>query len=143
MQEIVDLLAKAPAGAAGTAGTAGTAGIAALQDLVSRWAERWPSVQQPSADPCLTVIHVRQLLLNALTQEWPRSLKHEGQTLHQVHSQSLRSALSVWGPCRCSKTQSEHRSSSDGVKACNIIGCRVQHFGTQCRRSHQSRASLY
>ena len=42
-------------------------------------------MQQPSADPCLTVIHVRQLLLNALTQEWPRSLKHQGQTLHQVH----------------------------------------------------------
>ena len=75
---MLDLLDRLPAG-----GT-GSVGVQALQSLVERWDQRWPTVQQPSADACLTVINVRQLLLNALLEEWPRSHKHQGQTVFQV-----------------------------------------------------------
>ena len=77
-QEVLDLLDRLPAG------SAGTAGVEALQRLVERWDKRWPSVQQPSADACLTVINVRQLLLNALLEEWPRAHQHQGRTVFQV-----------------------------------------------------------
>ena len=61
----------------------GTAGVKPLQEMVGSWCQRWLSVQQPSADACLTLIHVRQLLLSALEQEW-RQQQHEGQTMYQV-----------------------------------------------------------
>ncbi|DBA87788.1 TPA: hypothetical protein ACH3X1_004785 [Trebouxia sp. C0004] len=77
LQEVVTLLQSlAP----------GTAGIGQLQAMVARWSQRWPSVQQPTADACLTVIHVRGLLLDALMQEWPRDQQHQGQTVYQILS---------------------------------------------------------
>ena len=75
LQEVVTLLQSLPPG---------TAGIEQLQAVVARWSQRWPSVQQPTADACLTVIHVRGLLLDALMQEWPRDQQHQGQTIYQV-----------------------------------------------------------
>ena len=72
---MVSLLAGLPAGAVD---------VEALQKQVEGWCQRWPSVQQPSADACLTVIHVRGLLLDALMQEWPREQQHAGQSLFQV-----------------------------------------------------------
>lgn len=71
----MSLLAGLPGGAVDVEG---------LHNKVEGWCQRWPSVQQPSADACLTVIHVRQLLLDALIQEWPREQHHAGQTLFQV-----------------------------------------------------------
>lgn len=75
LQEIVSLLASLPAGGVSVEG---------LQKTVAGWCQRWPSVQQPSADACLSVLNVRQLLLDALIQEWPREQQHKGQTLFQV-----------------------------------------------------------
>ncbi len=75
LQEVVTLLQSLPPGAAG---------IEQVEAVVTRWRQRWPSVQQPTADACLTVIHVRGLLLDALMQEWPRDQQHQGQTVYQV-----------------------------------------------------------
>jgi hypothetical protein len=75
LQEVVTLLQSLPPGAAG---------IEQVEAVVARWSQRWPSVQQPTADACLTVIHVRGLLLDALMQEWPRDQQHQGQTVYQV-----------------------------------------------------------
>ncbi|KAL3131372.1 hypothetical protein ABBQ38_007687 [Trebouxia sp. C0009 RCD-2024] len=75
MQEVVALLGSLPAG---------TVDVEGLQKMVQGWCQRWPSVQQPSADACLTVIHVRQLLLDGLILEWPREQHHAGQTVFQV-----------------------------------------------------------
>ena len=63
---------------------AGGVSVEGVQKMVVSWCQRWPSVQQPSANSCLTVINVRQLLLDALMQEWPRQQQHKGQTLYQV-----------------------------------------------------------
>lgn len=80
VQEIVTLLQSLPPG---------TAGVEQLEKTVAGWAQRWPSVQQPTADACLTVIHVRQLLLDALMQGWPREQQHQGQTIFQVVHRTL------------------------------------------------------
>jgi len=80
LQEVVTLLQSLPPGAAG---------IEQLQAMVARWSQRWPSVQQPTADACLTVIHVRGLLLDALMQEWPQDQQHQGQTIYQVYAHRL------------------------------------------------------
>lgn len=47
--------------------------MAGLAQLASRWRERWPSAQQPSADACLNIVNSRDLLLQALSQEAAKS----------------------------------------------------------------------
>jgi len=81
VQEVLSLLQSLPAEAGSWA-----VGVEQLQNTVAGWRQRWPSVQQPTADACLTVIHVRQLLLDALMQEWPREQQYQGQTIYQVTS---------------------------------------------------------
>ena len=48
----------------------GQTGMPALQQLCQKWAVRWPSMQQPSAEVTVTVINSRRLLLDALAAEW-------------------------------------------------------------------------
>ena len=61
MQEVLSLLKDLPRG---------QPGMAQLQQLCSTWAARWPSVQQPSAEVTLAVLHSRRLLLDSLATEW-------------------------------------------------------------------------
>ena len=87
VQEVVSLLRGLPPN---------TADVTSLQSAVVGWCQRWPSVQQPSADACLTLINVRQLLLSALSKEW-RHHQHQGQSMHQVSSGSFTAfALVFW-----------------------------------------------
>jgi hypothetical protein len=61
-----------------------SADVPGLQRLCDRWLHRWPSVHHPTADAALTVINVRDLLLDALMQQWPRQQKVNGSSMLQV-----------------------------------------------------------
>ena len=61
LQEVLSLLKQVPQG---------QTGMLQLQQLCSTWAGRWPSVQQPSAEVTLAVLHSRRLLLDSVATEW-------------------------------------------------------------------------
>lgn len=44
----------------------GSLSFSQLHGLTEQWRSRWPSIHHPNADSCLTVINVRDLLLDAL-----------------------------------------------------------------------------
>ena len=58
--------------------------FAALHQITQQWRSRWPSVHHPRANSCLTVINVRDLLLDAILPQLPPTDTASGLSAWQV-----------------------------------------------------------
>ena len=74
LQESLDLVRRASDPASAT-------GWQAVADLAGRWSSRWPSMQQGSSAAALTVIYMRDIVLQSVAAELAKS----AQVPHKVN----------------------------------------------------------